>query len=163
MIGFGSPAVENSTVFPTSPLSPPPPSASNILSTEDEHRDTLLRCVEPRDLMAYGMIPEFVGRFPVVVSLTSLDKDALVKVLTQPKNALVSQYMTLFEMDQVGVAVGWKTWGCGCGMEDLGVWLWDWRPGGVAVGLETWGGVAIHVGLKTWGVCVAVELVWLRE
>jgi len=56
--------------------------------------------------MAYGMIPEFVGRFPVVVSLSSLDKDALVKVLTQPKNALVSQYMALFEMDQVGMAVG---------------------------------------------------------
>lgn len=105
-IGFGSPAVENSSVFPTSPLSPAPPSTSHIPSTEDEHRDALLRCVEPRDLMAYGMIPEFVGRFPVVVSLSSLDKDALVKVLTQPKNALVSQYMALFEMDQVGMAVG---------------------------------------------------------
>lgn len=106
VIGFGSPAVENSSVFPTSPLSPTPPNASHIPSTEDEHRDALLRCVEPRDLMAYGMIPEFVGRFPVVVSLSSLDKDALVKVLTQPKNALVSQYMALFEMDQVGMAVG---------------------------------------------------------
>lgn len=106
VIGFGSPTVENSSVFPTSPLSPAPPSTSHIPSTEDEHRDALLRCVEPRDLMAYGMIPEFVGRFPVVVSLSSLDKDALVKVLTQPKNALVSQYMALFEMDQVGMAVG---------------------------------------------------------
>ena len=62
--------------------------------------------------MAYGMIPEFVGRFPIVVSLSSLDRDALVEVLTQPKNALVSQYMALFEMDQVGVACGGPSRSC---------------------------------------------------
>lgn len=58
--------------------------------------------------MSYGMIPEFVGRFPIVVSLHSLDKDALVTILTQPKNALVPQYMALFEMDQVCMSCGDK-------------------------------------------------------
>ena len=109
MIGFGSPT-GNVSALPSSLLSPAPPSTRS--TTEEEHRDTLLRLVEPRDLMAYGMIPEFVGRFPIVVSLSSLDRDALVEVLTQPKNALVSQYMALFEMDQVGVACGGPSRSC---------------------------------------------------
>ena len=67
--------------------------------------------------MTYGMIPEFVGRFPIVVSLSSLDRDALVEVLTQPKNALISQYMALFEMDQVGVA-------CGGPLGHVTMWVW---------------------------------------
>ena len=102
VIGFGSPTTGNPGTLPSSPLSPAPPSTHS--TTEEEHRDALVRLVEPRDLMTYGMIPEFVGRFPIVVSLSSLDRDALVEVLTQPKNALISQYMALFEMDQVGVA-----------------------------------------------------------
>lgn len=52
-------------------------------------------------MMNYGMIPEFVGRFPVLVSLESLDKDSLVRILTEPTNALISQYSKLFEMDKV--------------------------------------------------------------
>ena len=104
VIGFGSPTTGNLGTLPSSPQSPAPPSTHS--TTEEEHRDALLRLVEPRDLMTYGMIPEFVGRFPIVVSLSSLDRDALVEVLTQPKNALISQYMALFEMDQVGVACG---------------------------------------------------------
>ena len=51
--------------------------------------------------MAYGMIPEFVGRFPVTVSLSSLNRDALVDVLTEPNDALLTQYQHLFEMDKV--------------------------------------------------------------
>lgn len=57
--------------------------------------------MESRDLMGYGMIPEFVGRFPMLVSLSSLDKDTLVRILTEPRDALVPQYTHLFKMDKV--------------------------------------------------------------
>ena len=57
--------------------------------------------VMPEDLLKFGMIPEFVGRLPVVTSVDSLDKEALVQVLTEPKNALVTQYQRLFELDGV--------------------------------------------------------------
>ncbi|MGD8580590.1 MAG: ATP-dependent Clp protease ATP-binding subunit ClpX [Lysobacterales bacterium] len=59
----------------------------------------LLRDVEPEDLVKYGLIPEFVGRLPVVASLEELDEDALVKILVEPKNALAKQYRALFEME----------------------------------------------------------------
>jgi ATP-dependent Clp protease ATP-binding subunit ClpX len=57
--------------------------------------------VMPEDLIKYGLIPEFIGRLPVVASVTNLDMDSLVKILSQPKNALVKQYTRLFEMDNV--------------------------------------------------------------
>jgi ATP-dependent Clp protease ATP-binding subunit ClpX len=59
--------------------------------------------LEPEDLMHYGLIPEFVGRLPVVSTLQPLDEDALVKILTEPKNALVKQYQRKFEFDNVGL------------------------------------------------------------
>ena len=55
----------------------------------------------PEDLLKFGLIPEFVGRLPVVVTLHSLDKNALVRILTEPKNALVKQYQKLLAMDDV--------------------------------------------------------------
>ena len=55
----------------------------------------------PQDLTKFGLIPEFVGRVPVMVSLDLLDEDALVKILTEPKNALTKQYQKLFELDDV--------------------------------------------------------------
>ena len=61
----------------------------------------LFRKVLPQDLVKYGMIPEFVGRVPVCVALDMLDEKALVKILTEPKNALTKQYKKLFEMDGV--------------------------------------------------------------
>lgn len=61
----------------------------------------VLDFVEPEDLIKYGMIPEFVGRFPVVATLHELDENALVEILTKPKNALVKQYQRLFSMDGV--------------------------------------------------------------
>ena len=64
-------------------------------------RDGVLRQVNPDDLMEYGFIPEFVGRLPVAVTLEALDKQALIRVLTEPKNAFVRQYQCLFEMDDV--------------------------------------------------------------
>lgn len=63
--------------------------------------DQLLREVEPADLIRYGLIPELIGRLPVVATLQELDKNALVKILTEPKNSLTKQYRKLFEMENV--------------------------------------------------------------
>ncbi|XP_058806249.1 ATP-dependent Clp protease ATP-binding subunit clpX-like, mitochondrial isoform X2 [Phymastichus coffea] len=72
-------------------------------SAEDDNKekDRLLRQVEARDLIDFGMIPEFVGRFPVLVPFHTLDKEMLVRILTEPKNAMVPQYQMLFSMDKV--------------------------------------------------------------
>ncbi|MCS7259346.1 MAG: ATP-dependent Clp protease ATP-binding subunit ClpX, partial [Anaerolineae bacterium] len=67
----------------------------------EQQTAALLRQVIPDDLMRYGLIPEFVGRLPVTVVVDPLDRDALVRVLTEPRNALVKQYQRLFEMDGV--------------------------------------------------------------
>ena len=61
----------------------------------------LLKEVEPDDLLKFGLIPEFVGRLPVIATLHDLDETALVKILNEPKNALVKQYQKLFEMEDV--------------------------------------------------------------
>jgi len=61
----------------------------------------VLREIEPGDLVKYGLIPEFIGRLPVVATLDELDKDALVRILTEPRNSLVRQYQKLFEMENV--------------------------------------------------------------
>lgn len=66
-------------------------------------RDELFSDVEPEDLTSYGLIPEFVGRLPVVATLEELSENALVDILTKPKNALVKQYQTLFAMDNVAL------------------------------------------------------------
>ncbi|XP_036399667.1 caseinolytic mitochondrial matrix peptidase chaperone subunit Xa isoform X4 [Megalops cyprinoides] len=67
---------------------------------EMEEKDRLLRHVEARDLIEFGMIPEFVGRLPVVVPLHSLDEETLVRILIEPRNAVVPQYQALFSMDK---------------------------------------------------------------
>ncbi len=72
--------------------------------TSKEQRKSVgetLQGVEPEDLIKYGLIPEFVGRLPVVATLNELDEDALVEILTQPKNAVTKQYFKLFEMEGV--------------------------------------------------------------
>ena len=61
----------------------------------------LLEKLEPEDLLKFGLIPEFVGRLPVIATLDDLDEKALVKILTEPKNALVKQYQSLFKMEGV--------------------------------------------------------------
>jgi ATP-dependent Clp protease ATP-binding subunit ClpX len=66
-------------------------------------RGNPFRDVEPEDLLRFGLIPELVGRLPVTVTLDNLDEDALVKILTEPKNALVKQYQKMFGMDGVGI------------------------------------------------------------
>ncbi len=69
--------------------------------SKDNKKDVseILRSIEPEDLIKYGLIPEFVGRLPVVATLGELDEDALVQILTEPKNALTKQYAKLFEME----------------------------------------------------------------
>ena len=57
--------------------------------------------VTPQDLIKFGLIPEFIGRVPMVVSLELLDRDALIRILTEPKNAIVKQYQKLFDLDGV--------------------------------------------------------------
>ncbi len=64
-----------------------------------EENERLLAACTPEDLVEFGMIPEFIGRLPVAVALTPLSTDALINILTQPKNALVKQYQTLFQME----------------------------------------------------------------
>ncbi len=67
----------------------------------DGRTGEILRGIEPEDLLRFGLIPEFVGRLPVLATLDDLDEDALVEILTRPKNALVKQYQRLFEMENV--------------------------------------------------------------
>ncbi len=74
---------------------------SAVKGTKDYRYDELIRDLQPADLIKYGLIPEFVGRVPIVVGLNALDEEALVKILTEPKNALVKQYKTQFEIDGV--------------------------------------------------------------
>lgn len=74
---------------------------ADIQSKKKQTTGELLHQVLPEDLLHHGLIPEFIGRLPVVVTLDSLDEDALVSILTQPKNALVKQYAKLLEMDGV--------------------------------------------------------------
>ena len=64
-------------------------------------KDNLLRVVEARDLIDFGMIPEFVGRFPISVPFHSLSQEMLMRILTEPRNALIPQYQQLFSMDKV--------------------------------------------------------------
>lgn len=74
---------------------------ADIQSKEELNIGELLKEIQPEDLLKYGLIPEFVGRLPVIVTLEELDKEAFVKILTEPKNALVKQYKELFAIDGV--------------------------------------------------------------
>ncbi len=74
---------------------------ANIQSKTDKKTGELLKHLMPQDLLKYGLIPEFIGRLPVVVTLDNLDEEALIKILTEPKNALTKQYEYLFELDNV--------------------------------------------------------------
>ena len=74
---------------------------SELHSKKEQKPDALLRLAEPHDVLKFGIIPELVGRLPVLVTLDSLDKDALLRILTEPKNALTKQYIKLFEYDGV--------------------------------------------------------------
>ena len=77
---------------------------SNVSANKMEKAE-LLQHVQPEDLLKYGLIPEFVGRLPVLVSLKELTKEALIEIITEPKNALIKQYRKLFAMDNVELEV----------------------------------------------------------
>ncbi|AUS98061.1 ATP-dependent protease ATP-binding subunit ClpX [Clostridium thermosuccinogenes] len=74
---------------------------AKIESSKEKDVGEILKHILPQDLLKFGLIPEFVGRLPIIATLHSLDKQALVQILTEPKNALVKQYKKLFEMDDV--------------------------------------------------------------
>ena len=78
---------------------------AKVESKKDKNRGDILKHLIPDDLLKFGLIPEFIGRVPVITTLESLDKNALKMILTQPKNALVKQYKKLFEMDGVELIV----------------------------------------------------------
>jgi len=77
---------------------------ADVRSPEERNTGEILRDVEPEDLLKFGLIPEFVGRLPVLATLDNLDAEALVEILTKPKNALVKQYQRLFEMEDVNLS-----------------------------------------------------------
>ncbi len=78
---------------------------AEVKSRDDRNVSELLREVQPEDLLKFGMIPEFIGRLPVIATLDELDEKALVDILVTPKNALVKQYRKLFEMDGVKLEI----------------------------------------------------------
>ncbi|TDJ64556.1 MAG: ATP-dependent Clp protease ATP-binding subunit ClpX [Proteobacteria bacterium] len=74
---------------------------ADVRSADDRRTGEILRNIEPEDLLKFGLIPEFVGRLPVIATLEDLDEEALIEILTAPKNALVKQYQRLFDMEGV--------------------------------------------------------------
>jgi len=76
---------------------------ADVRSDDDRQTGEILRDVEPEDLLKFGLIPEFVGRLPVLATLDDLDESALIEILTKPKNALVKQYQRLFDMEDVNL------------------------------------------------------------
>ena len=79
----------------------------NSVLKDDKTRkySEIIKDIQPDDLIGFGLIPEFVGRLPIVVSIDELDEDALIKILTEPKNALIKQYRKLFRLDNVDLII----------------------------------------------------------
>ncbi|WP_316976676.1 ATP-dependent Clp protease ATP-binding subunit ClpX [Shumkonia mesophila] len=78
---------------------------ADVRGPDERRTGEILREIEPEDLLKFGLIPEFVGRLPVIATLDDLDEAAMVEILTTPKNALVKQYQTLFEMEDVRLSL----------------------------------------------------------
>jgi ATP-dependent Clp protease ATP-binding subunit ClpX len=79
--------------------------AAKVTGPDERRTGDILRGVEPEDLLKFGLIPEFIGRLPVIATLEDLDEAALMQILTVPKNALVKQYQRLFEMEDVRLTI----------------------------------------------------------
>ncbi len=75
--------------------------SAQVRPVDERRQGAILKEVEPEDLLKFGLIPEFIGRLPVIATLEDLDEPALIKILTEPKNALTKQYQRLFEMEDV--------------------------------------------------------------
>ena len=78
---------------------------ADVRGPDERRTGEILHDVEPEDLLKFGLIPEFVGRLPVVATLSDLDEAALIDILTSPKNAIVKQYQRLFEMEDINLEV----------------------------------------------------------
>lgn len=78
---------------------------ATVSSKNEKSVGEAMKMVQPEDLLKYGLIPEFIGRLPIIASLEDLDEKALVKILTEPKNALVKQYVELFKMENVQLTI----------------------------------------------------------
>lgn len=78
---------------------------SDVTNNKVKNTEKLLEHIQPSDLLKFGLIPEFIGRMPVIVTLDKLDKDALIRILTEPKNALLKQYKQLFKIDDVELEI----------------------------------------------------------
>ncbi|HMP46420.1 MAG TPA: AAA family ATPase, partial [Sphingopyxis sp.] len=76
---------------------------AHVAGPDERRAGEVLKQIEPEDLLKFGLIPEFVGRLPVIATLEDLDVDALVKILGEPKNALVKQYRKLFDLEEVSL------------------------------------------------------------
>jgi len=76
---------------------------ADVHGPDERKTGEILRGIEPEDLLKFGLIPEFVGRLPVIATLEELDEDSLVEILVKPKNALIKQYSALFEMEEVAL------------------------------------------------------------
>ena len=72
---------------------------------KEQDRSKILEELLPQDLLKFGLIPEFIGRLPIVATLKELDKEALSKILVEPKNSLIKQYKKLMEMDEVELEI----------------------------------------------------------
>jgi ATP-dependent Clp protease ATP-binding subunit ClpX len=78
---------------------------AKVIAPEDRGTGEIFRAVAPEDLLKYGLIPEFVGRLPVLATLEDLDELTLKRILTEPRNALVNQYRRLFEMESIDLTL----------------------------------------------------------
>jgi ATP-dependent Clp protease ATP-binding subunit ClpX len=74
---------------------------TTINDVKDYKKEELFKFVEPKDLIKYGLIPEFIGRLPIATSVNELDKEALIEILTQPKNAITKQFVKMFQLDDI--------------------------------------------------------------
>ena len=72
---------------------------AEVKSSEDKKTGEWMKTLEPEDLLKYGLIPEFIGRLPIIATLEDLDEKSLVKILTEPKNSLIKQYQELFKLE----------------------------------------------------------------
>nr|KAI8769297.1 ATP-dependent Clp protease ATP-binding subunit clpX-like; mitochondrial isoform X1 [Biomphalaria glabrata] len=104
-LGFGTQRSTNEGRRAASEADVKSQSESSNAALDNEERDALLKQVEARDMIEFGMIPEFVGRLPVVVPFHSLTEDMLMRILIEPRNALVPQYQALFSMDKIHLDV----------------------------------------------------------
>ena len=101
---------------------------SNSKEERVQHDDeNVLQWINPQDLRSFGLIPELIGRFPVLTYLDPLDPLALRRILTEPKNALIKQYAKLFEMEGIQLNIDKKVLGLygreGCGIQAWSSWI----------------------------------------